>query len=160
MPIAMPTIVSPVRTGRRISPRVTTVKKVMSVLVLSASETMRPSFISMMRAAWRAMPRSCVTRMSVMFCSRRRPHDQVEDQVRVFAVEIARRLVGEQDGRAIGEAARDGDALAFAAGELGGKMMQTRFESDGFQQFDGPVFSLGDRSGAFQTSGSARSRAR
>jgi hypothetical protein len=32
MPTAMPTIVSPVRTGRRISPRVTTVKKVMSVL--------------------------------------------------------------------------------------------------------------------------------
>ena len=32
MPTAMPTIVSPVRTGRRISPRVTTVKKVMSVV--------------------------------------------------------------------------------------------------------------------------------
>src|SRR6185369_12105434 len=27
---------------------------------------------------------------------------------------------------------------------LGGKMMQTRFDSDGFQQFDGPVFSLRD----------------
>ena len=32
MPIAMPTIVSPVRTGRRVSPRVTKVRKVMSVL--------------------------------------------------------------------------------------------------------------------------------
>ena len=31
MPMEMPTIVSPVRTGRRISPRATTVKKVMSV---------------------------------------------------------------------------------------------------------------------------------
>ena len=71
-------------------------------------------------------------------------HDQFEDQARVFAVKIPRRLVGEQDGSAIGKAARDGDALAFSAGELGGKMMQTRFESDCFQQFDGPVFSLGD----------------
>ena len=110
---------------------------------LSASETMRPSFISMMRAAWREMPWSCVTRMSVVLLAAE-THDQVEDQLRVFAVEVARRLVGEQDGRAIGETARDGDALAFSAGELGGKMMQTRFESDRFQQFDGPVFSFGD----------------
>src|SRR6185436_18833654 len=52
--------------------------------------------------------------------------------------------VGEQDGRAIGEAAGDGDALAFSSGEFGRKMMQTRFESDGSEQFASPVFSLGD----------------
>ena len=54
-------------------------------------------------------------------------HDQVEDELRVFAVEIARGFVGQQDRRRIGQAAGDGDALAFAAGKLGGKMMQPLF---------------------------------
>ena len=88
-------------------------------------------------------------------------HDQFEDAGRAFS--LSRLPVGSSASRtdgAIGEAAGDGDALAFSAGELGGKMMQTRFESDGFQQFDGRRFSLARRSGAFQTSGSARSRPR
>src|SRR5204863_8311891 len=70
--------------------------------------------------------------------------DQIKDQRRVLAVQIAGWLVGKQDGRAIGKAAGDGDALAFSAGELGGKMMQTGFKPDSFQQFDGALFSLGD----------------
>ena len=88
MPMAMPTIVNPVRTGPPQSPRVTTVKKVMSVVELGTSETIRPSLISMMRAAWRAMPRSCVTRISVKFCSRRSRTMRSRILVGVFAVEI------------------------------------------------------------------------
>ena len=59
-----------------------------------------------------------------MPCSSLQTHDEVENEVRVFAVEIAGGFIGEQHGRVIGEAARDGDALPFAAGKLGGKMIE------------------------------------
>ena len=121
---------------------------------------MRPSFISMMRAAWRAMPLVVRHQDEGHVLLAAETHDQVEDQLRAFAVEVARGFVGEQDGGAIGQAARDGDALAFSAGEFGGKMMQPRFKSDRFQQFERPGVFARTTERAFQTSGSARSRAR
>src|SRR5919202_697382 len=42
--------------------------------------------------------------------------DQVEDDGTVAVVEVAGRLVGDDDGRAGGQRAGDGDALLFAAG--------------------------------------------
>ena len=47
--------------------------------------------------------------------------EKFHDLAGIFAVEVAGGLIREQDGRAVGEAAGDGDALSFAAGEFGGK---------------------------------------
>ncbi len=43
---------------------------------------------------------------------------EVEDVPAVARVEVARRLVCEEDGRLVGEGARDGHALLLAAREL------------------------------------------
>ena len=131
MPMEMPSRVRPVRTGRRIRPRIDNGKKghrseVARGPAAARSETMRPSFIAMTREALRGdagdraspAPGSCAARGGVC-------RDQFQDAARVFAVEIAGRLVGQQDGGAVGEAAGDGHALAFAAGELGGEMVET-----------------------------------
>lgn len=50
------------------------------------------------------------------------------------AVEIARRLVGKQDARLVGEGAGDGHALLFAARELAGEVVQTVAEPHARQQ--------------------------
>ena len=47
--------------------------------------------------------------------------EQLDDVRAGVAVEISRRLVGEQDARRVRECARDRDALLLAAGELRGK---------------------------------------
>src|SRR6185436_14545879 len=70
---------------------------------LSASETMRPSFISMIRAAWWAMPKSCVTRMSVSFCSRRRPTIRLRIS---SAFSLSRLPVGSSASRTVAPLAR------------------------------------------------------
>ena len=44
--------------------------------------------------------------------------EQLEDLRAGLGVERARRLVGEQEPRAVRERARDGDALTLAAGNL------------------------------------------
>jgi hypothetical protein len=41
-------------------------------------------------------------------------------------VEVARRLVGEDDRRTVDQGAGDGDALAFAAGKLRGQVLEAR----------------------------------
>jgi len=78
------------------SPRVTTVEKGHAGSLLSESETMRPSFISMMRGAWRADTQVVRHQMSVKFVRGGDPRSG-RGSGGVFAVEIARRLVGEQD---------------------------------------------------------------
>ena len=62
--------------------------------------------------------RSCVTSTSVRPRSRLTAHEQIDDLPAGGAVEIAGRLVGEQDRRIVGERARDRDALLLAAREL------------------------------------------
>ena len=49
--------------------------------------------------------------------------DEVHDGVGVFGIEIAGGLVAPDDGGLIDEGAGDGDALALAAGELGGLVL-------------------------------------
>ena len=44
--------------------------------------------------------------------------EQLDDVRAGLAVEVARRLVGEEQARRVAERARDGDALLLAAGEL------------------------------------------
>ena len=54
-------------------------------------------------------------------------------------VEIAGRLVGQQDRRPQGKGAGERDALLFAAGELHRVVIEAAFESDAVEQFAGAV---------------------
>ena len=61
-------------------------------------------------------------------------HDQIENEARVHAVEVAGRFVREEHGRAIGQAPRYGDALPFAAGQFGRKMVEPMLQADRLEQ--------------------------
>jgi hypothetical protein len=61
------------------------------------------------------------------------PNDEIENCVRVFAVEIARWFIGEQERWFIGQTARDRNALPLTTGKLGRKMIDPIFQSDEFQ---------------------------
>ena len=63
--------------------------------------------------------------------------EEVEDGAAGGAVEIAGGFVGEEDRRAKGEGAGEGDALLFAAGELDGVVVEAAVESDAGQEFAG-----------------------
>jgi hypothetical protein len=56
--------------------------------------------------------------------------NQGQDLFACAGVEIPGRLVGEEDRRVDRQGARDGDALALAAGELVGEMLKPVFELD------------------------------
>src|SRR6478736_3336840 len=56
---------------------------------------------------------------------------QLHDVGAGLGVEVAGRLVGEDDGRFADQGAGDGDALLLAAGELGGTVGATVLEADG-----------------------------
>ena len=51
-----------------------------------------------------------------------------------FGVEVAGGLVGQQQQRAVGERAGDGDALLFAARKLRRAVLQARFEAHAGEQ--------------------------
>ena len=61
-------------------------------------------------------------------------HHDVDDPAARLGIEIAGRLVGEQDLRPIDERARERDALLFAAGKLCRVMGDALAESDASQQ--------------------------
>ena len=56
------------------------------------------------------------------------------DSVRGGAVEVAGGLVAQQEPRGPNERPRDGDALAFAAGQLARLMVDAIGQPDGFDQ--------------------------
>ena len=60
--------------------------------------------------------------------------EQLDDARAGVAVEIAGRLVGEEDARRVGERARDGDALLLAAGELRREVIEPVAEPDAREQ--------------------------
>src|SRR5262245_14328928 len=60
--------------------------------------------------------------------------EQRDDSRAGLAVEIARRLIGKEDARRIGERARDRYALLFAAGELRWKMVESVAEAHAHEQ--------------------------
>ena len=78
-----------------------------------------PSSCGSTRRAWRATSASWVT-MMIVWPGRVQLVEQREDLVAGAAVEVAGRLVGEQDRRAVDQRPGDGDALLLAAGELVG----------------------------------------
>ena len=53
----------------------------------------------------------------------------------VLRIQIAGRLVGQQQFRLVDERAGDGDALLFAAGKLGRLVIQPVLEADAREQF-------------------------
>ena len=59
---------------------------------------------------------------------------EVEHLGRGLRVEVARRLVGEDDRRPGGQRAGHGDALLLAAGELGGPVVEAVAEADGVDE--------------------------
>ena len=61
----------------------------------------------------------------------------VHDGAAGLGVEIAGGFVGEEEGGLVDEGAGDGDALAFAAGELGGAVFEAGFEAEVFEEGDG-----------------------
>jgi len=64
---------------------------------------------------------------------------QVEDVLAVGGVEVAGRLVGQDDGRAQDKGARQRNALLLAAGELHRIMVESRRETHRVQQLPGAV---------------------
>ena len=61
--------------------------------------------------------------------------EERHDLVAGLLVEVAGRLVGEQERRIVAERTRHGHALAFAAGKLCGTVAETVAETDDFRQF-------------------------
>ena len=68
--------------------------------------------------------------------------EEIDDAGAGGEVEVAGGLVGEEDGGVVGEGAGDGDALAFAAGELDGAVLEALAETDGAEEFFGPAAAL------------------
>ena len=60
--------------------------------------------------------------------------EQVHDLARHQRIEVAGRLVGEQEARLAGERARDRDALLLAARELRRQVLHARGEADELQR--------------------------
>ena len=88
-----------------------------------------PSRMWMTRWAWAAMSASCVTRTIVLpACVE--PLEQRHDLDAGLRVEVAGRLVGEQDRRVVHERAGDRDALALTARELVRLVAHPIFELD------------------------------
>ena len=63
--------------------------------------------------------------------------DDVHDLAAGFDVEVAGRFVGEEDAGVVHEGAGDGDALAFAAGELAGAVLEAVGEAELFEKVYG-----------------------
>ena len=62
---------------------------------------------------------------------------EVDDFAAGAGVEVAGGFIGEEHAGAVYQGAGDGDALLFAAGELGGQVMDAVAESDVLEQFAG-----------------------
>ena len=95
-----------------------------------SSLTILPSARKSMRSAIAAARGSCVTITVVWPYSSTECLKQVEDLAARLRVEVAGRLVGEDDRRARDERARDRDALLLSAGELGRAVLAPVGEAD------------------------------
>jgi hypothetical protein len=110
----MPTSVSPVRTRRRIRPRTTTLKKVMS----SLSECVHDLAVLHDQGPGCApgdghVVRDQHQRHLPLFVE---PDNEIQNESGACAVKVACRFVRKEHRRAIGKASSYGDALPFSAG--------------------------------------------
>jgi len=67
---------------------------------------------------------------------------QGADFARAVRIEIAGRLIREEQKRLINEGTTEGDALAFASGELAGAVANAFLETDTIEEFEGTIFIL------------------
>jgi hypothetical protein len=74
--------------------------------------------------------------------------DQFEDQLSVFRIEIAGRLVGQDQWRAVDDGAGNRHALHLAAGELVRKVRRSPFQSHFRQHLGHARLDLGARNGS------------
>ena len=96
----------------------------------AASRVSEPLSRCRMRLARAAARGSCVTMTMVLPCFVIERVKQVEDFIARLAVEIAGRLVAQQDARIGDDRARDADALFLAAGQLARLVLRAIGESD------------------------------
>ena len=68
------------------------------------------------------------------------PVQQVNDLILALAVQVAGRLVGQEEGWVVGERASDRDPLALADGELSGTMCGAVREADFLDQASARLF--------------------
>jgi hypothetical protein len=71
--------------------------------------------------------------------------EQFEDRLRRAAVQVARRLVGDDQRRVIGQGASDGHPLLLAAGDGRRPLARLLGHAHSFQQAHGPLAPLGRR---------------
>ena len=95
---------------------------------------MLPSARKRIRSAIEAERGSCVTITVVWPVVLHGLAEELEDLAAGLRVEVAGRLVGEDDGRLRDQRARDRDALLLAAGELGGPVLPPVLQPDRLDQ--------------------------
>ena len=98
---------------------------------------------------------SCVTIRMVFPNSLLSFSSSVEDVVGALAIEVAGRLVGDDDRRVVDDGARDGDALLLPAGELARVVLHAVLEADDAQRGLRALLALGRRRGCVSRSGSS-----
>ena len=59
---------------------------------------------------------------------------QIHHRFAALRIEVAGRLVGEQDERLAGDGARDGDALLLTARQLAGQVLRAVRHADAFER--------------------------
>ena len=75
--------------------------------------------------------------------------EEIDDGGATVRVQVAGGFVGEDDAGIIDEGAGDGDALLFAAAELGGEVVEAVGKAHAFEEGDGgiPAFGFSDEGG-------------
>src|SRR6476620_2480024 len=123
IPMEIPMSVSPVRTRRRIRPRATTVKKLISVL----RRTVDKSAVLHQECSRGAPGDSHVVGDEYNGHSLLRVNlrDEVENKPGAGRCQGTRGVIGGEDRRAICQASRYGDALPFPSRQFGWKMVES-----------------------------------
>ena len=78
------------------------------------------------------------------------PSKKRDDLGAGMSVELARRFVGEEERRIVGESARDRDPLLLSAGQLGRTMVRALAQTDLVEQLSRALHSLGGRNFRFR----------
>ena len=128
--------------------------------ICDRSSTTLPSRRRISRCAWAAISGLCVTSRMVKFRSRCMRAKSFNISSPVTVSEIARRLVGQQHTRIVGQGAGDGHPLTFTAGKLRRQMVQAVAHADFRQEHGGAPGGGRRRSESSRTWGFARFRQR